>query len=269
MTTSTPPSDDTAPKIDSSVPQTARVWNHWLGGNDNYQVDREVGDQIEQAFPEMVALARASRGFLVRAVRFLTGQQGIRQFLDIGTGLPTANNTHEVAQQVAPESRVVYVDNDPLVLAHARALLTSDPAGACDYIDADLHNADRILREAERTLDLTTPITLILSGIMGHIPTYEQARSIVSQLLATLPSGSYLVLSDGVNTSEGVIEAARIWNQSANPPYHLRSPEQIAGYFDGLELVDPGVVSTAVWRPDPGTTPSSEVDNFGGVGRKT
>lgn len=270
MTTAASPSDETpSGKIDSSVPQTARVWNYWLGGNDNYQVDREVGDQIEQAFPEMVALARGSRGFLVRAVRSLASQQGMRQFLDIGTGLPTANNTHEVAQQVAPESRVVYVDNDPLVLAHARALLTSHPAGACDYIDADLHNSDQILHEAQRTLDFAQPITLILSGILGHVPTYEQARSIVSQLLAVLPSGSYLVLSDGTSTSEGVIEAARIWNQSANPTYHLRSPEQIAGYFDGLELVDPGVVSTTLWRPDPSPTPSAKVDNYGGVGRTT
>lgn len=258
----------TSPKIDTTVPQTARVWNYWLGGRDNYRVDREAGDQIEAAFPEMVALARASRGFLVRALRYLVAEVGIRQFLDIGTGLPTANNTHEVAQQIAPDSRIVYVDNDPLVLAHARALLTSHPAGATSYLDADLYDSDQILREAARTLEFTKPITLILSGIMGHVPTYDQARAIVNRLVAALPSGSYLVLSDGVNTSEGVIEAARIWNQTAVPQYHLRTPEQIAGYFDGLELVEPGVVSSARWRPDPSPTPPPEVDNYGGVGRK-
>lgn len=258
----------TSPKIDTTVPQTARVWNYWLGGRDNYRVDREAGDQIEAAFPEMVALARASRGFLVRALRYLAAEVGIRQFLDIGTGLPTANNTHEVAQQIAPDSRIVYVDNDPLVLAHARALLTSHPAGATSYLDADLYDSDQILREAARTLEFTKPITLILSGIMGHVPAYDQARAIVNRLVAALPSGSYLVLSDGVNTSEGVIEAARIWNQTAVPQYHLRTPEQIAGYFDGLELVEPGVVSSARWRPDPSPTPPPEVDNYGGVGRK-
>ncbi|HEX6197341.1 MAG TPA: SAM-dependent methyltransferase [Jiangellaceae bacterium] len=256
------------PEIDTTVPQTARIWNYWLGGDDNFAVDRHVGEEIKKAFPEMVQIARANRAFLVRVVRYLTRDVGIRQFLDIGTGLPTANNTHEVAQAVAPESRIVYVDFDPLVLVHARALLTSTPEGATTYIDADLRETDTILREAAKTLDLTQPVGLMLLGILGHIPDYEEATSIVRRLMAGLPSGSYLATSDSVDTSEGVVEAARIWNQSANPTYTVRSPEQIAGYFEGLELVEPGVGPLAQWRPDPDAGPPEGVDGYGGLGRK-
>ncbi len=258
-----------APGFDTGIPQTARIWNYWLGGKDNFAVDRQVGDQIREAFPRIVANARASRAFLVRAVRYLAGEAGIRQFLDIGTGLPTADNTHEVAQAVAPESRIVYVDNDPLVLVHARALLTSSPQGVTDYVDADLRDPDKVLQEASRTLDLTRPVALMLMGILGHISDDDTARSIVLRLLSGLPSGSYLACYDGSNTSPEVVEAARIWNLSANPTYHLRSPEQIAGLFEGLELVEPGVVSVTGWRPDP--TPSdlpAEIEQFCGVGRK-
>ena len=166
------------PKFDSSVPQTARIWNYWLGGKDNYPADRQVGDQILEAFPEIVENARASRAFLVRAVRYLAGEAGIRQFLDIGTGLPTANNTHEVAQAVAPECRIAYVDNDPVVLTHARALLTSTPEGATAYIDADLRDPEKIVQEAARTLDFTQPIAIMLMGILGHIADDDEARSI-------------------------------------------------------------------------------------------
>jgi hypothetical protein len=258
-----------APELDTNVPQTARIWNYWLGGKDNFAVDRAVGDQIREAFPEIVEMARASRAFLARGVRYLAGEAGIRQFLDIGTGLPTANNTHEVAQAVAPESRVVYVDNDPLVLVHARALLTSSPEGKADYVDADLRDSDRILQEAARTLDLNKPVALMLMGILGHIEDDAEARSIVGRLMSGLSSGSHLIMVDGTNTSEGVVEAARIWNLSANPQYHLRSPEQIAHFFDGLELVEPGVVSSPLWRPDPSPDGlPAEQDGYGGVGRK-
>jgi len=257
------------PEINTAVPQTARIWNYWLGGKDNYPVDRAVGDQILEAFPAIVENARASRAFLVRAVRYLAGEVGIRQFLDIGTGLPTANNTHEVAQQVAPESRIVYVDSDPVVLAHARALLTSTPEGATAYIDADLRDPDTILREAAGTLDFTRPIAIMLMGILGHIPDDDQARSIVRRLMDAVPSGSYLTMNDGTDTSEEVVEAARIWNQSANPTYHLRSPERIARFFDGLELVEPGVVSPPRWRPEPSTSGlPPEIDSSCGMGRK-
>jgi hypothetical protein len=258
-------------QIDTTVPQTARIWNYWLGGKDNYAVDRQVGDQVKAAFPNTVELARASRAFLGRAVRWLAGEVGIRQFLDIGTGLPTANNTHEVAQAVDPECRIVYVDFDPLVLVHARALLTSSPEGATDYIDADARDTGTILREAERTLDLNQPVAVMLLGILAHMDTYEQARSVVRGLMAGLAPGSYLVVNDGADYDPTAVEAIRIWNKSGKPRYHLRSLEQIAGYFDGLELVEPGVVPVKRWRPDPGTAgPIDDVDNYrGGVARKT
>jgi S-adenosyl methyltransferase len=261
-----------SPQIDTTVPHSARIWNYWLGGKDNYPVDRAAGDQYREVFPGILDVARASRQFLTRAVRYLAGEAGIRQFLDIGTGLPTADNTHEVAQRVAPESRVVYVDNDPLVLAHARALLTSSPQGVTRYLQADLREPGRILEAAAETLDFTEPVALMLMGIVGHIGDYDEARSIVRRLLEALPSGSYLALNDGTNViSKAFAEAQEGYNRSGAVPYHLRSPAQIAGFFEGLELVEPGVVSCPRWRPDAadaaGGAPA-EVDAFGGVGRK-
>jgi len=261
------------PEIDTSVPHSARVWNYWLGGKDNYPVDRAAGEQFREVFPEIVNAARASRGFLTRAVRYLAGEAGIRQFLDIGTGLPTADNTHEVAQRVAPACRIVYVDNDPLVLTHARALLTSTPQGVTDYVDADLREPAKILEGAARTLDFTQPVALMLLGILGHTGDDDEARSIVRRLLDALPSGSYLALNDGTNVINKAVveEAQRRYNESGAVPYHPRSPEQIAGFFEGLEFLEPGVVSCPRWRPDPagasGGLPA-EVDMFGGVGRK-
>jgi hypothetical protein len=170
---------------------------------------------------------------------------------------------------VAPDARIVYVDNDPIILAHARALLTSTPQGTTAYIDADLRDPEKILQEAARTLDFTQPIAIMLMGIMGHIEDDDEARSIVRRLVDAVPSGSYLTMNDGTDTSEEVVEAARIWNQSANPTYHLRSPDRIARFFDGLELVEPGVVSPPRWRPEP--SPSglpAGIDSAGGVGRK-
>jgi hypothetical protein len=259
------------PKIDTTVPQSARIWNYWLGGKDNYPVDREVGDRFAEIFPDIVPVARADRAFLVRSVQYLAREAGIRQFLDIGTGLPSANNTHEVAQWVAPDSRIVYVDNDPLVLAHARALLTSTPEGACQYIDADLREPDTILQEATRTLDFSQPVALILNGTLGHITDDAEAYAIVKRLVDALPSGSYLALNDGTNVIRGkeIEEAIEVWNQASSTPYRLRSVEQIARFFDGLVLVEPGVVSVPRWRPEanPFGVPA-ELDQFGGVGRK-
>jgi len=260
------------PEVDTSVPHSARIWNYWLGGKDNYPVDRAAGDQFRETFPEIVAIARASRGFLTRAVRYLAGEAGIRQFLDIGTGLPTADNTHEVAQRAAPACRIVYVDNDPLVLTHARALLTSTPQGMTDYIDADLREPAKIVGAAARTLDFTQPVALMLMNILGHIGDYDEARSIVKRLLDALPSDSYLAHCDGTNVIDKAMDAAlRIYNESGAVPYYPRSPEQIAGFFDGLELLEPGVVSCPRWRPDPangsGGLPA-ELDEFGGVARK-
>jgi hypothetical protein len=254
-------------KLDTTIPQTARIWNYILGGKDNFASDREVGDQIIEGFPEFARDARMSRAFLVRAVRYLAGEAGIRQFLDIGTGLPTANNTHEVAQSVAPEARIVYVDNDPLVLVHARALLTSSPEGMTDYIDADMRDSDSILREAGNTLDLSQPVGLMLMGVLGHFESDEEARGIVDRIMDVLPSGSYFGMYDSCDTSDAVREAARIWNISANPKYHLRTPERIAAFFEGLELVEPGVVMTNSWRPDADTS-SVVTDQYCGIGRK-
>ena len=262
-------SDRNPPKLDTSVPHSARVWNYWLGGKDHYPADRMVGDQVMAMFPDITRLARADRAFLGRAVRYLAGEAGIRQFLDIGTGLPTANNTHQVAQAIAPESRIVYVDNDPLVLVHARALLTSTPEGACDYIDADLRETDKILAQAAQTLDFTRPVALMMLGIVGQIPDSDHPQSVIKQLMSIMPSGSYLALSDGVNTSETFTEAVRHYNENSANTYHPRSPEQITGFFDGLELVEPGVVELTRWRP--GDTPfpdAGQVPGMCGIGRK-
>ena len=260
---------DQKAKIDTSVPHSARVWNYWLGGKDNYPVDRMVGDQVMEMFPDITRLARADRAFLGRAVQFLVGEAGIRQFLDVGTGLPTANNTHQVAQSIAPESRIVYVDNDPLVLVHARALLTSTPEGACDYIDADLRHTDKILAEAAKTLDFSQPVALMLLGIMGQVPDSDDPRAIIKRLMNPMPSGSYLALSDGVNTSETFTEAVRHYNESSANTYHPRSPEQLTGFFDGLEVVEPGVVPLTSWRPEANPFPEAgDVPGMCGVGRK-
>jgi hypothetical protein len=259
------------PEIDTSVPNSARIWNYWLGGKDNYPVDRLAGDEYRAIYPEIVDVARASRQFLGRAVRFLAGEAQVRQFLDIGTGLPIFNTTHEVAERVTPDVRVVYVDNDPVVLAHARALLTSTRAVTA-FVDADLRDPDRILAAAAETLDLTRPIGLMLLGILGHIDDDDQARSIVAQLVGAVPSGSYLTVCDGTNDLyESGVEAQRRYNESGAAPYRLRSSQEIAGFFEGLELVEPGVVSCPRWRPDtggPGGPQPPEMDQFAGVARK-
>jgi O-methyltransferase involved in polyketide biosynthesis len=267
------PPDEGAPppRYDITVPNSARIWNYWLGGKDNYPVDREAGDGYRTIYPEIVEVARASRQFLARAVRYLAGEAQVRQFLDIGTGLPTADNTHEVAERVAPDVRVVYVDNDPDVLTHARALLTSTH-GITAYVDADLHDPDRILAAAAQTLDFTQPIALMLLGILGHIDDDAEAHSIVKRLVGALPSGSYLTICDGTNDiSAAGVEAQRRYNESGAVPYRLRSSGQIAGFFEGLELVEPGLVSCPRWRPDPGAVRRGlpdAMDQFAGVGRK-
>jgi len=256
------------PKLDTEIPQTARIWNYLLGGKDNFAADRAVGDQIIASMPELAENARLSRAYLARAVRWLAAEAGIRQFLDIGTGLPTADNTHEVAQAAAPDARIVYVDNDPLVLAHARALLTSSPDGATEYIDADMRDPKAIVDEARKTLDFGQPVALIMMGILGHIEHDAEAKSMIDGFLQHLPSGSYLAMYDGSDTSPAVNEAVRIWNLSANPKYHLRSPERIAALFDGLEVVEPGVVSVTRWKPDT-DAPVSDIDQYCAVGRKS
>jgi hypothetical protein len=264
------PDDQLADKIQAHLPHSARTWNYLLGGKDNFDADRQVGDMILQTFPDIAHVARQQRSFLARAVRFLAGEAGIRQFLDIGTGLPTVDNTHQVAQQIAPESRIVYVDNDPLVLVHARALLASTPEGACAYIDADVRDPDTILAKAAHTLDFSQPIALMMLGILGQIPDSDQPEAIVKRLLAALPSGSYLALSDGTNTNDVLNQAIAAYNAKSASSYHLRSPDQIARFFTGLDLIEPGVVTTSRWRSELTDIDRDplEVDAICGTGRK-
>ena len=260
---------DAQQKLDTSVPHSARIWNYWLGGKDNFAVDREAGDQYRQVFPGVVDVARASRQFLVRTVEYLTGEAGIRQFLDVGTGLPTADNTHAVAQRIAPDARIVYVDNDPLVLVHARALLVGTPEGKTAYIAADLHDPAAVVAEAGKTLDYQRPVGLILSGVMGHVPDYDTARSITRELLAPLPPGSYLSLNDGTSLISAEMQKAQDdYNDTGATPYTLRSPDQITAFFENLELMAPGVVPCPQWRPDDKVDTPADIDAFGGVGRK-
>ncbi|MEW9549924.1 SAM-dependent methyltransferase [Nonomuraea sp. NPDC050783] len=265
------PGEALSPRIDTSVPHAARMWNYWLGGKDHYDVDREAGDQFSAAFPDIVEIAKLSRHLLARIVRHLVTEAGVRQFLDVGTGLPTVDNTHEVAQRADPSCRVVYVDNDPLVLAHARALLVGTAEGATDYVDADLREPEKIIAAAGRTLDLTRPVALMLMGITGYVSEEQGAYTIVARLMDALPSGSYLAMWDGVNvvTGEALERAQEQHNEGPGAPYHLRTRAEFARFFDGLELVEPGLVSIPLWRPDPDplATPH-EVDALCGVARK-
>ena len=231
------------------VKSSARVWNYWLGGKDNYAVDREAGDEYIRLFPEIVETAVQVRQFLIRTVTYLVSEVGLRQFLDIGTGLPTMQNTHEVAQAIAPESKVVYVDNDPIVLAHARALLTNTTdEGVTDYIDADVRGPDQIITDARNVLNFREPIAVFLLGILGHAAeTADQMHFITNRLMTAVPSGSYLAIEDGADIGhEGQHEAAALHD------YHLRTLDEFRACFDGLELVEPGLVPVNTWRP--GTT---------------
>ncbi|QBI54463.1 SAM-dependent methyltransferase [Streptomonospora litoralis] len=247
--TDTPDYTAAPTSIDTSVPHSARVWNYWLGGKDNYAADREVAEQFRAVFPEVSDFARQGRGFIRRSVAYLADEAGIRQFLDIGTGMPTAGNTHEVAQHHAPESAIVYVDNDPLVLAHANALLVGTPEGRTDYLHADLRKPEDVLEKARATLDFDRPIALMLMGVLGHVP-QDDVHGIVGRLVAGLPSGSYLALWDGTDEDERGNEALRQYNETAPLPYWPRGAEWITTLFDGLEPVDPGIVPCPQWRPE-------------------
>lgn len=262
------PSRDAQPEHDINFdePHAARIWNYWMGGKDNYSADRAAGDAVAEVYPDIVTMAKQSRQFLIRTVRYLAGEAGIRQFLDIGTGLPTMQNTHEVAQEVAPESRIVYVDNDPLVLVHARALLTNTTAdGVTTYVNADYHDPERILAEAATVLNFDEPIAVMFMGVLGYIAEPEQRRSLVSQVLSAVPAGSHLVLWEGTDTGDAVVEGGDTLSETGAVPYHLHSPEQIGLPFEGMEMVDPGLVPITHWRPD---TSVESIDAYGGVARK-
>ncbi|WP_225827769.1 SAM-dependent methyltransferase [Streptomyces naphthomycinicus] len=268
MSEGDPPATGSA-RLNTSVAHNARVWNHWIGGKDNYEVDQRVGEHIAGMFPVIRAVARADRAFLGRAVRFLAAERGTRQFLDIGTGLPTVDNTHEMAQRIAPESRIVYVDNDPIVLVHARSLLTSSPEGVTDYIDADVRDPDTVVRRAAETLDLDRPVAVMMLGILNFVPDTDEARDIVRRIMASVPSGSHLVLThptyDAEAGGEGNRAAMEYWNAHATPPITARSRAGIAAFLDGLDPVEPGLVPCSQWRAGPD---AAVVPQYGAVAVK-
>ncbi|PVE11936.1 SAM-dependent methyltransferase [Streptomyces scopuliridis] len=259
--------DETPRRIDTSVPHSARIWNYWLGGKDHFAADQEAGDAYREVFPLIETFARESRGFLRRSVTYLAAEAGMTQFLDLGAGLPTVNNTHEVAQRIAPGARVVYVDHDPLVLLHVHALLTSTAEGATAYIEADMRDTDAVLDGAAETLDMSRPVALVISDVLGHIVDFDEALALVKRLVDRLPSGSCLALSHAAAADEGHAAAQETYNASGAVPYILRTSEQIARFFDGLELVEPGVVSWPHWHPDATTTSVAERGGWGGVAR--
>ncbi len=256
-------------QIDTSVAHPARVYNYWLGGKDNFAVDREAAERVLAATPGLRFRVRASRAFQARVVRYLAGEAGIRQFLDIGTGIPAENNTHEVAQAVAPDARIVYADNDPIVLTHARALLASGPSGATQYVDGDLRDPQAILRAAT-ILDFSQPTALMLIGVLHLIQDSEHPQAIVAELMDALPAGSYLALQHpAIDIHPGQAEAQRRYNERVSTPQTLRSREQVARFFEGLEFVPPGLVQVHAWRPDPeDSIPPDAVSAHGGVARK-
>jgi hypothetical protein len=244
--------EEPRPTFDTSVAHIARVQDYWLGGKDNFKADREAGDEAIEAFPDIVASVRNTRAFLVRSVRYLAGEAGIRQFLDIGTGIPAANNTHEVAQSIAPESRVVYTDHDPAVLAHARALLTSHPDGATAYLDADLRDPEKILTEAARTLDFSRPLGLMLIAVLHCIPDAADPYGIVTRLLEALAPGSYVVISHPASDirAKEMGAMAKSLNRVMVQNFTPRNRADVLRFFGGLEFVEPGLVRAPEWRPD-------------------
>jgi hypothetical protein len=261
---------ETAPTFDTTVAHVARVYDYWLGGKDNFAADRAAGDQAIAAYPDIVFSVRANRAFLARAVRYLAGEAGIRQFLDIGTGIPTANNTHEVAQDVAPSSRIVYVDNDPVVLAHARALLTSMPEGSTSYIDADLRDTGQILGQAGEVLDFAKPVAVMLMAILQHLDDADDPYAVVAKLMSAVPSGSYLALThpaSDIAVAE-MREMAKRLNKLMAEKVTFRGRAEVARFFDGLELVEPGLVRVQEWRPNTKAEATSPAALWCGVARK-
>jgi hypothetical protein len=265
------PADAQAPGFDTQHAHSARVYNYWLGGKDNFAADREAAEQAIAANPGIVTDVRANRAFLARAVGFLSADCGVRQFLDIGTGLPTASNTHEVAQATTPDARIVYVDNDPIVLAHARALLTSTPQGATAYLDADLREAPAILNAAAQTLDFGRPIALMLLIILHLIPDSDDPYGTVSALVRALPPGSYLVLAhpaSDIRAAQMAEMTKRVNERMSGPAATMRDRTAITRFFDGLDLLEPGVVQPQQWRPEPGALSPPRVTAWCGVARK-
>jgi hypothetical protein len=259
------------PAFDTSRAHQARVYDYLLGGKDNFAADRAAVDAWLQVDPELPFTVRSNRAFLGRAVRYLTAEAGVRQFLDIGTGIPTAGNTHQVAQGIAPETRVVYVDYDPIVLAHARALLISSESGATEYIDADVRDTEKILDQASRLLDFTKPVAITLLALLHAVPDADKPSEIVATLLDAVPSGSYLAIS---HAGSDLLNAGQhdslmgVADRMIQNKITYRSREQLAPFFDGTDLVEPGLVRVEEWRRDPGPIAAERSTLWGGVARK-
>ena len=259
------------PGFDTTVAHPARVYDYWLGGKDHFEADRIAAEEVIAVRPTIIRDIRANRAFLGRAVRFLAAEAGIRQFLDIGTGIPSANNTHEVAQSVAPEARIVYVDNDPIVLAHARALLTSTPQGACAYLDADLKDTGKILAEAARTLDFGQPVAVLFIGVLHLVSDDEDPYRILAEMTGPTVPGSYLALTQPARDIDAdvVAKGASRYNAHVKVPQTRRTYAETLRFFGGMQVVPPGLVQCHRWRPDPGATGLNEnVSAWGGVARK-
>jgi hypothetical protein len=256
--------------IDPSVAHIARIQDYWLGGKDHFEADRIAGDEAIAQLPDMVASVRNTRAFLGRTVRFLTEERGIRQFLDVGTGIPTAANTHEVAQRIAPDTRIVYVDNDPMVLAHARALLTSTVDGKCSYIDADIRDPDKILADAREVIDFTRPVAVVLMAVLQFVPDADDPHGLVRRLMAAVPDGSYLVISHPASDIQAAAMAgmATRLNQLMAQQVKPRSKAEVTAFFDGLDLVAPGVIRCPEWRPDRPEDAAGKSTMWGGVAQK-
>jgi hypothetical protein len=265
------PEDESA-GFDTSVAHPARIYDYWLGGKDNFAADRAAGDRVIELRPQVIVGVRANRRFLGRVVRYLVEREGIRQFLDVGTGLPSASNTHEVAQAVAPDAKIVYVDNDPIVLAHARALLTGTPEGRTAYVGADLRDASRVLAAAAGTLDLRRPVALMFLMTLQYVPDGEDPHAVVRRYLAALASGSFLVVSDTTMEDQDTIltESTRRMNEdlAGRTTQTRRSPTEILRFFDGLELVEPGLVTLDDWRPEQDDPVRHDIAAHCGVARK-
>jgi hypothetical protein len=258
------------PGLDTSVANAARMWNYWIGGKDNYRVDREAGELVREAMPALPLVARMLRRFLITTVNELSAA-GVRQFLDIGTGMPTADNTHDVAQRAAPESRIVYVDHDPVVISHARALLTSNPAGKTDYIQADLRDWTTISAGAQQTLDFSRPVAVLLIAVLHFILDAEDPHEVISRMIADLAPGSYLVIAHAASDIEAGTAAAmaRSYNATSSLNITPRDRATVTRFFDGMELTGPGLMPLAQWwGTAPATTSGPGLSCYCGVARK-
>lgn len=255
-----------------TVAHPARVYDFWLGGKDHFAADREAGEQAVRAYPDLVNAVQANRAFLVRTVRYLAGEAGIRQFLDIGTGIPAANNTHEVAQATAPDAKVVYTDNDPMVLAHSLSLLRGSPNGVIAYLDADLRDPERILDQAAGTLDFGQPVAIMLVAVLQYLSDSDDPWDVVARLLRAVPEGSYLVVSHPASdiNADQVAESMREYNDRAPEQATPRTRDAVSRFFAGLDPLEPGLVPIPRWRPDSAPGPDSDsIAMWGAVGRKT